>query len=491
MDEIWTWINSYETDSANIFWLTGVAGSGKSAIAHTVSQRCFNERILLCSFFFSRDAPEKSKSGIFSSTLARDLAKVDPRLSAQIAAAIDDDPSLPSASISRQFEHLIRVPISQTNIGKSLVIVIDALDENGDDELLEHIPEELSKLPMHFRIFVTSRTTKSILPYFSNNTRIRTCNLNTYLKPDIPDILLYVRHRLKRIARDEGLEVDWPGEKLTIEFAQKAEGLFLWVETICNHLPLVMDPTKHLKMIVSNHALSGLEPERKMDETYAGILGTCNWEDRDFSHAYQLVFGTIMNAKDPMSISALQAFHRGVLEYPDVLKVLRQLSSLLIINFNETIGHPVKVLHQSFREFVTFRAKEKSTSQNYAICITEHRERLALQCLDISNKELVQCSEAGYLSNKTIRGIPVSEKLVTEHLWYSCRFWIDHVAEVEHPSVNLINKLVDFLSSRMEVWIELMASNGKFRNLSQLREWMKVCIVSQLHLLFKTANRRL
>ncbi|KDQ13538.1 hypothetical protein BOTBODRAFT_73243, partial [Botryobasidium botryosum FD-172 SS1] len=75
LDNIWQWIkHPDDSDGARIFCLTGVAGSGKSAIAHTVAQRCSEEGLLASSFFFSRDVAERNNPGKLLSTMARDLA---------------------------------------------------------------------------------------------------------------------------------------------------------------------------------------------------------------------------------------------------------------------------------------------------------------------------------------------------------------------------------------------------------------------------------
>jgi gluconate kinase len=36
-------------------WLADVAGSGKSAIAHTIAQRCHKKKLLASSFFFDQE----------------------------------------------------------------------------------------------------------------------------------------------------------------------------------------------------------------------------------------------------------------------------------------------------------------------------------------------------------------------------------------------------------------------------------------------------
>ncbi|KAF2396585.1 hypothetical protein EJ06DRAFT_483417 [Trichodelitschia bisporula] len=51
LQEIHSWAN--EENSPSIFWLSGLAGTGKSTVARTVATRCSVEESLGASFFFS------------------------------------------------------------------------------------------------------------------------------------------------------------------------------------------------------------------------------------------------------------------------------------------------------------------------------------------------------------------------------------------------------------------------------------------------------
>jgi hypothetical protein len=136
LERIWQWIisgNSAET--AQIFFLTSVAGAGKSAIAHSVSQRCYQERILAASFFFDRSVTDRP-SMLFT-TIARHLAGHDIGLHQQISQAIEHGQDLPTAPGPRQFKELILAPCQQHRVSRTLAIVIDGLDEGYNDELLD------------------------------------------------------------------------------------------------------------------------------------------------------------------------------------------------------------------------------------------------------------------------------------------------------------------------------------------------------------------
>ncbi|KDQ16474.1 hypothetical protein BOTBODRAFT_106863, partial [Botryobasidium botryosum FD-172 SS1] len=114
LEEIMEWIRGGSaSDGAEILCLTGVAGSGKTAIAHTVAQRCHEEGILTSSFFFSREFEERSRPDKLFSTMARDLAARYPNIGTQLSSALEADPSLATASLSRQFASLIAGPCRQ------------------------------------------------------------------------------------------------------------------------------------------------------------------------------------------------------------------------------------------------------------------------------------------------------------------------------------------------------------------------------------------
>ena len=148
--------------SARILLLTGVAGCGKSAIAHTVAQNCHEREknlVLLTSFFFSSGAVGRSNPEMLFSTVARDLTSQHPSLKSAINNVIALKPAVVNMSISNQFAELILGPAVSCahHLPGCLVIVIDAFDEGFSRDLLRIIEDEIPKLPPNFRFLITSR----------------------------------------------------------------------------------------------------------------------------------------------------------------------------------------------------------------------------------------------------------------------------------------------------------------------------------------------
>jgi hypothetical protein len=79
LKEITDWINSTDGLMPRMFVLSGVAGSGKSSIAHTIARLFDDVGRLGSSFCFDRANQAKLRLDTFFSTIARDLADLDPQ----------------------------------------------------------------------------------------------------------------------------------------------------------------------------------------------------------------------------------------------------------------------------------------------------------------------------------------------------------------------------------------------------------------------------
>jgi hypothetical protein len=110
LEGIWKWAGDSEPAVKRIFWLCDVAGSGKSAVAHTFAQQCHAKGLLASSFFFDQETSGCSGLQKLFSTIARDLAGLNPSLGQDIAVVLEEERSIASASLTRQFEALILEP---------------------------------------------------------------------------------------------------------------------------------------------------------------------------------------------------------------------------------------------------------------------------------------------------------------------------------------------------------------------------------------------
>jgi len=86
LQEIYDWADGQ--DGRCIFWLNGLASTGKSTIARTITRKYFERERLGASFFFSRGGGDISHAGKFFTSIAVQLANNIPSLQQHIYDAI-------------------------------------------------------------------------------------------------------------------------------------------------------------------------------------------------------------------------------------------------------------------------------------------------------------------------------------------------------------------------------------------------------------------
>ncbi|KDQ11780.1 hypothetical protein BOTBODRAFT_446253 [Botryobasidium botryosum FD-172 SS1] len=485
LEEIMRWIRGPSASGgAEIFCLTGVAGSGKTAIAHTVARRCHEEGILASSFFFNREFEERNRPDKLLSTMARDLARY-PNICGQLSSALEADQSLATASLSRQFTHLVAEPCGRHTFGASIALVLDALDEiNSPPDVLKIFRDDFHKLPQAFRLFVTSREMEYIDIYFSRSPHVRLRTIDLGAGVNLSDLRTYIYWRFGDIAEKFGLETSWPDEGLKNLFISRAQGLFQWAAAVFQALECAYDPAGELEALLAG-LQTGLSPEEKMDEIYSKILQAYKWNALGFRRDYGLVMGTILAAKRPLSVSALQTLHPGI---PNISKLLSRLGALL--TGWRCPSQPVQILHLSLRDFLTARA---SNNAPFYIRENDHSRRLGLFCLAFINENLKPDTPGvGYLKSD-LPGIPtITKNQVSEELWYACEFWAAHVLEFKAPvPTELVELLRKFLSAQLIPWMEVCTSVDSFKGSQHVRTWIQSVFTEDIGFMSDKLNSRL
>ena len=88
LDNIFTWAHGRApsgdpaldstSEQPEIYWLNGLAGTGKTTIAYTVAERCHEEGILGASFFCSRSDSDCNNPSMIFTTIAYQLGLFYP-----------------------------------------------------------------------------------------------------------------------------------------------------------------------------------------------------------------------------------------------------------------------------------------------------------------------------------------------------------------------------------------------------------------------------
>jgi len=260
LQEIHSWADGQ--DERYIFWLSGLAGTGKSTIARTVARRYFDNGRLGASFFFSRGGGDVGRAGKFCSTVAVQLANSVPTLRRHVCDAVVERGDIAGLSLHDQWRQLVLKPLSKLDgngCSSSYVLVIDALDECDNDKniriILQLLAEARSLKGVRLRVFLTSRREVPIQFGFYQLPETEQYGVELHdISPSIVDhdLLTFLEYELRLIGKEDGQDADWPGAEVINILVKKASGLFIWAATACRFISEGQFPDERLRIVVGS-----------------------------------------------------------------------------------------------------------------------------------------------------------------------------------------------------------------------------------------------
>ncbi|KAJ2933857.1 hypothetical protein H1R20_g3231, partial [Candolleomyces eurysporus] len=481
--EIEMWIaNCITRDTPEILLIADPMGSGKSTLAHSICQEAQRKRWLVTSFFFSRLRREEVTSRHLFGSLIRGFCQVNKGTGDTIARILRDDATLLDASPTRQFQEII-LPICPL-LPKSvpLVVVVDALDEGCDTELLQILRDGVPLLPANFCIIVTSRPEDSVMSWLEHHSHIQLLSLS----------LIRGNHTQQDIEKHIHNKFRYPPFENTVfppqliqDFVHRSKGLFLWVDVILEYIKPFLHCDQALREIIDSSAGTPaelLDAELKVFALYEQILSKLMWKDKVLVRAYKAFMGSVVTAKEPLSINALVLLfsYDQPVDGDTMVKVANRLRSLLN-NFSPgTREEPIRLLHASVREYLS---QHIPSTKPYYLDIEECNCVMAKLTLStIDNEIKAHVPPLGYLSGEWDIDIfhvppklpPIPPGSISEQLSYSCRFFIDHTIQSGRvEELAPLWRLHEVLSRHAQAVIELTAAMGSTTNLGHLRSWVK------------------
>ncbi|CAG7566002.1 unnamed protein product [Fusarium equiseti] len=210
-----------------IFWLAGMAGTGKSTIALTVAN-CLHDRnqffsreqglddrtVLGATFFLSHEDSDRNTVKYVFPTIAGTLAERFPDIGEYISQSIYRDTTVGTARLVQQMQSLISEPLAifakTLLVGVRLILIIDSVDECEDSseavQFLRLLPSLGMFHPMEVRVLVVSRPEKHITQVLDDpDLRVKKFVLEKIpLQVDFPDpndITKFLRHELDSTAK--------------------------------------------------------------------------------------------------------------------------------------------------------------------------------------------------------------------------------------------------------------------------------------------------
>lgn len=469
LHDIYNWVEGESPHS--IFWLNGLAGTGKSTIAQTVAATYFVKNTLGASFFFSRGGGDVGHAEKFVTTVAFQLASIIPGLKPKISDAISKRSDIAAQSLRDQWQDLVLGPLSKLN-GKvprsRYVVVVDALDECEDENdiqiILQLLAEVRSINVVQLRVLLTSRPENPIRYGFNQIHKDEHQDFVLHaIKSSVvdSDISIFLRDKLRRIQQRCYFQEDWPDESAFTSLVQSSNGLFIWAATACRFIEQG-DQLAHDRLLLLLRESNGtIEPARQLDEIYTTVLTNSvrgeydEEETRQLRDLFRQSVGPIVLSLEPLSVSTLVKILGK-----DVESFFRTLSNLhSVLNVPEVESGTVRLLHPSFRDFILDQ-KRCSNPQFYINEKLAHRE-MYMNCLRVMSQSLQRdiCNlrrpgaELSELSRSEV------DRHIQPHVQYACRFWVYHYKRSD-KGINDYENVEKFLRIHFLHWLEVLALLG-------------------------------
>jgi hypothetical protein len=457
----------------NVFWLNGLAGTGKSTIAQSFSEVVANEGSLGASFFCSRDYFDRRELKNIFPTLAYQLACRYPHFRNHIIMSIKKDPILIHASLISQLENLLVNPLSRKDT--PCVIVIDALDECIDDEpssaILSVLGRFVKQLPL-VKFFVTGRPEPRIrsgfrLPLLEPLTHIFLLHEVELSRVD-DDIRLYLTQRLTEIAKrrsDLDLSDPWPHDNEIEALTKKSSGLFIFASTLVRFVASEHhEPNERLQLVLSKGSGTTHEGRTGIDSLYSQVLLHAFSDVREeavFSDVRR-VLAAIVLAFVPLSRRELSR----ILCIPasTIRTTLRHLHSVVLVPGDET--KEIRVFHKSFPDFL--QDDKRCTDPRFHINSRDHHGDVVLGCLKLV--KVVgrnHCSLPHFTMNRDVHDLPqLLENKLGGAVRYACSYWARHLrlSPTYGKHVPQVIASVIGMLKCAPPWIEVMSLEGRLED---------------------------
>ena len=489
LTEVELWAEDLE--KSPIFWLNGLAGTGKSAIAQTVSERMFADGCLGASFFCSRSFEDHSNIQFIFPTLAFQLAHKYPAFRSLLIPLLQSNPDILHELLQDQMQRFLVDPLQSAAV--STIIVIDALDECKDEDpesaILLVLGQLAPKIP-GVKFFITSRPKVHIISGFrrpSLETLTEVFVLHQVEPHTVDgDIRHFLKHELSRLSQRCGNVEGWPTDEQLDLLCQRAAGLFVYAVATLNFIDhKFKNPSDRLNVIMgspestAHEARAKLRAYTSLDSLYISIFQEAFLEnDDDDNDMLCSVLSTVVLAANPLSqaaITKLTGLHPN-----HVWCLLGLIQSLLILP--QDPNDPIQPFHKSFPDFIT----DPTRCVDVWFYVPPHYHlKLALNCLEIMGKLLKRnmCSVPDYTLNSKVEDL--SEKIkasgIPGALEYACRSWYKHLIVAKDQTVDVVSALHHFLEEKFLSWLEVLSVIGAVgdavRALITTTKWLnEVCL---------------
>jgi hypothetical protein len=376
-------------DERPIFWLRGLAGTGKSCIARTIAREYYQKHRLAATFFFSRDIGGDARHARkFFTSIAAQLAEMSEVLKGYICDTIAQCSDIITQAPREQWRQLILGPLSKlksdlSHLSLLLVVdalllfihiasscklwqIVDALDEcDGKDDIraiVQLLSETRLLRTVRLRILLTSRPE---IPIRQGFNVVPKTDHQDFILHDISrsivdeDIRVFVEYHFAIITQQREFTLGWPGQEIINAIVQHAAGLFIWAVTAYLYIKNGGRFTKKRLYAILNGNISSTALETGLDGIYLTVLKgsvRLDFDEIEQNEHYNMlreVLGAIVILFSSLSTTSLTR----LLSIPkeDIDENLEDLHAILDIRKEEEDS--IRLHHPSFRDFLLNRTR--------------------------------------------------------------------------------------------------------------------------------------
>ncbi|KAG8740971.1 hypothetical protein FRC10_003509 [Ceratobasidium sp. 414] len=458
-----------------IYWLNGLAGTGKTTIAYSFCEKLESASKLAASFFCSRHLPACRDVKRILPSISYQLSSISRPFRCAVSSALEDL-EVHNLPFFEQLDKLVTKPLLKVKhtLPANLVVVIDALDECEDDADVNRILGVLlrcaSDLPVKF--FITSRPSPTILIRMRSKWdehvlfELRLHEVDR--SADRDDIRTYLATALQ--------PANLPESDIT-SLVQRSGLIFIFAATIVSYIghDNFSQSVERLNHMLIAPIPSANEDNQNIDLLYTSILQE-RFDNTDLKPSKKdemaLVLHSVVCAQEPLTVDMLASMSN--FDGAGVDNALLLLQPLL--QTSDTSGL-VTTLHGSFQDYLL----DQQRSDRFYCDAKKHHARLAQVCFDliaVPSPPFNICKlESSYLRDREVPNIDRRVKeVVSPELLYACRYWGVHLG-LARESEDLLNRLHDFLATRLLLWMEILNLN-RFMDtaasqLYRLHTWLK------------------
>ncbi|KAF5336474.1 hypothetical protein D9611_006645 [Ephemerocybe angulata] len=447
-----------DRDSAHLFWLSGPAGTGKTAVSKTFCAQLAQRGTYGGSFMCSVQEKDLQDVYLIIPTVAKILAEERPDFGKALEQVLLNDRSCRSPktmSLDDQYSKLILEPASKVFTPDDLLVVcIDALDECKDKDAIRKLVTTLSRKPtVHIKFFLTSRPEIALrTSLHSSGKELRLYDIEEHVVK--ADVILFLTEQFRAVpAIFEAYKNTWPPPEIE-KIAAFSGKLFIVAFTAFKYITA---PNAICLERFEDFARRPSELQvgaSAVDDLYKGIM----------AEAFK---GLEIREQDLVRscLSLLVAAQKPLSPY-DYGKLLKKNTSLIREAFkalHSVVQVPeeglddasISIYHASFVDYVT---SDTQREEKWAVEKAIAHAEVGDACFRIMDLMLcfgISGAQTSYLSNDDQ---PMPLKLASE-LAYACTAWGDHVIYAGLESEPRQQKVKAFLKGeKYWYWLEALSA---------------------------------